>query len=229
MTTILQAFATPATLDDALAGFVAGKLAQAIAERGCASLVVSGGSTPKGFFEQLSRKKMPWSQVSITLADERWLPPEHGDSNAFSVQRHLLQHAAGAAHFLPLYNGAATAELAVDAVAASLGALARPFDVVILGMGTDGHTASLFPGATIGFEGGDCVAVPPPQVTNVPVTRISLTATTLTDCRNLVLHITGQAKRDVLRKARRPGPMTDLPIRLALQQDRLPCQVYWAP
>ena len=229
MVPILQEFTSSAELDAALADFVAGQLAEGIAARGSASLVVSGGSTPKGFFERLSNKQLPWSQVSITLTDERWLPPEHGDSNAFSVRQHLLQHAAGASRFIPLFDGSATAAAGMAGMAASLADLPRPFDVVILGMGTDGHTASLFPGARNGFEGGACVAVPPPAAPNVPVARISLTAPTLTDCRQLILHITGQAKRDVLEKALQAGLLEELPIRLALQQHMPPCKVYWAP
>ncbi|WP_158592226.1 6-phosphogluconolactonase [Noviherbaspirillum sedimenti] len=226
-------YATQADLDEALAGFVADKLAEAIALRGKASMVVSGGNTPKGFFERLSQRPLPWAQVSLTLADERWLPSSDQHSNEAGIRSNLLRNAAAEAHFVPLFDGSATAAAAVPAVAQRLACMARPFDVVILGMGIDGHTASLFSGTQEGLQdGGDmlpCVAVPAPSEPNVPVPRLSLTAATLTDCRHLVLHITGVAKRELLQQALRPGPVAELPVRLALRQERPPCRVYWAP
>lgn len=226
-------FAAQAELNEALARFIAGKLAAAIELRGVASLVVSGGTTGKGLFERLSHQHLPWSRVCVTLADERWVPPSDPHSNEGSIQRHLLQNAAASAGFVPLFDGTQTPAAAVPAVTKLLDSMARPFDVVVLGMGTDGHTASLFPGAEQGLDGTDqtwpCVAVPAPSEPNVPVPRMSLTAAALTDCRHLVLHITGSVKQAILQQALQPGPVAAMPVRLALQQQHVPCHVYWAP
>ena len=132
----------------ALANQVAGLLRAAIKERGRASLVVSGGATPVPFFAALSAQALDWQQVTITLADERWVDPADPDSNEQLVRRHLLQNRAAAARFVGLKTGAITAVQGEKECGARLALVPRPFDALILGMGNDGHTASLFPQAS---------------------------------------------------------------------------------
>jgi len=152
----------------ALAGQVADLLRAGIRERGRASLVVSGGSTPIPVFAALSELTLAWEQVTITLADERWLDPASADSNEHLVRQHLLQNQAAAARFVGLKNGAATAAQGEKECGARLALLPRPFDVLILGMGNDGHTASLFPEAArlksaLSLDSGQlCMAITPP-------------------------------------------------------------------
>ncbi len=217
-------------LASALADRVAGDLRAAVAERGSASLVVSGGSTPRPFFEHLSRRPLPWDRVRVTLADERWVPPDHQASNERLVRRHLLVADAAAATLIGLKTPAATPEEGRDACERALAEAPRPFDVVILGMGEDGHTASLFPGAPELLAGLDpasthtCLAVRPPAA---PHPRISLTRAALADSRRLVLHITGEGKWQVYRRASESGPAPELPIRSLLATGRV--EVWWAP
>ncbi len=217
-----------------LAGFVAQRLREGLAARGQALLVVSGGSTPVPFFKALSAMPLDWARVSVTLADERWLPPDHADSNERLVRENLLQREAARAAFLPLFNGAASPEVAAPAVAQSLARLPWPADVVVLGMGGDGHTASLFPHApelTVALaegEGPYCMSVVAPAAPNVPVPRLSLTRRALLDTRQLLVHITGASKLALIEQAMQDGPVAQWPIRLALHQSRVPCEVFHA-
>jgi 6-phosphogluconolactonase len=216
----------------ALARYVAERLRQALDQRGQALLIVSGGSTPVPFFEALSLELLDWHKVFITLADERWVDASHADSNERLVCAHLLKHEAEAACFVPLYNGAATAQEGLPQIAARLEAVPWPADVTILGMGGDGHTASLFPhGPDLAAALDDtnparCVAVGVPSAPNVPVARVSLSRRCLLDTAELVVHVTGESKQSLLREAMREGPVVDMPIRLALHQSRVPCHVF---
>jgi 6-phosphogluconolactonase len=229
---LLSDSATAADLDAALADFVGDRLAEAINARGRAGLVVSGGNTPKGFLQLLSHKPLRWSQVFVTLSDERWLPPTHEDSNERMVRGNLLKNAARGANLLPLYDGSSTPVTGLSAATMSLSRMPRPFDVVMLGMGVDGHIASLFPGDAsaqdLSEAGSPCISVKAPASPNVQVARISLSAASLLDCRCLILHIVGQAKHRVLEQALEPGPVAALPVRLVLHQNKVPCRVFWA-
>ena len=219
-----------------VARFVAERLRTALLERPQALLVVSGGSTPVPFFEALSVEDMDWARVSITLADERWLPPDHADSNERLVRQHLLRERACAAHFVPLYNGAATPAQGQPRAEAALATLPWPADVTVLGVGSDGHTASLFPRASALLTwpadaaphvgSGLCMAVPVPEAPNVPVPRLSLTPQALLRASQLLIHVTGGVKLDILKQAQQAGPVADLPIRLVLRQTRVPCAVF---
>lgn len=221
----------PALLS-ALAVEVARILTAAIGSRGRASLVVSGGKSPIGFFESLRTQQLDWARVSITLADERWVAPSDADSNEKLVRDHLLKEAAAAAHFSGLKNAAATPELGAAEAWRSVARIARPFDVVILGMGDDGHTASLFPHSPNLSAAIDPAAAPacigmvaPTQ----PAARMSLNLAALLDSRSIVLLLNGDAKWQVYEAATGPGPVADMPVRAVLRQHHTPVAVAWAP
>lgn len=223
-------YATTAELDQQLALVVAAALSNAIELRGRASLVVSGGSTPLGFFQQLSQQQLPWQHVLITLADERWVEPSDSASNEHSVRRHLLQNHAAAARFAPLKTAQASAAAGADSCNAMLAGWPA-FDAVVLGMGQDGHTASLFPHAQALKQGLDmqsgrhCIAVEP---LSAPHQRLSLTLPRLLNTKLLIVHITGDDKRQLLRAAAKADPTT-YPIAAVLQQNLVPVHTYWAP
>ncbi|MBE0490150.1 MAG: 6-phosphogluconolactonase [Halomonas sp.] len=210
-----------------LAEAVAEALRQDLASQERALLVVSGGSTPVPFFQALAAFELPWERVEVTLADERWVPATHADSNARLVGEHLLQGAAAAASFVPLITGAATPEQGVDEVAKRLAPLAWPASAVVLGMGGDGHTASLFPDSReldLALSTAEpAVAVRAPSQ---PQPRITLSADRLHRARRHFLHITGGDKRDVLARALAGDDLRELPIRAFLS---CPLATYWAP
>ena len=217
----------------ALAERVAARLREAIADRGRALLAVSGGSTPKHFFERLSHVPLDWSRVQVTLVDERWVPESSDRSNARLVKSLLLQHDAAAASFVPLHQQAATPEDGLAALNASLDALALPFDVVVLGMGDDGHTASFFPGGDRLADALDPAGrerVLPMRAAGAGEARITFTLPVLLDARALFLHVEGEAKRRVLADAQLGlGAGRDYPVRAVLERARVPVSVYWCP
>ena len=222
------------TLAHELAQFVGARLQEGLNQRGQALLVVSGGSTPVPFFEALANIPLDWSRVSVTLADERWVPADHVDSNERLVREHLLQGLASHARFVSLKSADALAVQGVPHVEAALGALPWPAEVVVLGMGGDAHTASLFPGSAQLPEALDdtraarCLAVSAPPPPNVPVDRLTLCMRALLDTRQLVIHVTGAAKRQLLERAMLAGPVEPMPIRLAWRQANIPCQVFYS-
>ncbi len=129
MSARLHEFKDGAALAEALADRVSGVLADAVASRGRASIAVSGGSTPKAFFKALSSRKIDWSNVTVTLVDERFVPADNPRSNHLLVADNLLQGKAKAASFLPLYRETGGAEKAAKIVSADAEALGHPFDV----------------------------------------------------------------------------------------------------
>jgi len=194
-------FTDRTSLVNELSDRIGSLLTAGITDNGQASLAVSGGSTPVELFEQLSGLDIPWQDVVITLVDERWVDPSDPDSNENLVRTHLLQNNAAAAKFRGMKNSAATASEGETACAEVLQKIHRPFDVLILGMGGDGHTASLFPGAvklsqaTDMHSGEICIGIAP---VTAPHERMTLTLPEILASRQIFLHITGQDKRDVL-------------------------------
>lgn len=216
------------SLDACLAEFVAQRLREALALRNQASLAVSGGKTPAGFLRKLGNMALDWSRVTVTLVDERWVPAEHADSNARLLRETLLNGPAAKAGFIPLFNAAPTPSAGQALCEQQLEKLAWPLDVVVLGMGDDGHTASLFPQAPeleIGLTSATrCIAMTP---VTAPHPRISLTLSAIVSARNLLLHLTGQGKRHVL-ETTLAAPAPGLPIRRVLEAAPL-THVFWAP
>lgn len=219
----------------AMAGVVAAEIVDrlqiGLQRTGHASLVVPGGSTPKQIFSELRQQVMPWSRVTVTLSDERWVATTHPDSNQQQVCTNLLQDEAAHAQIVGLMSDGATPEQGIERCNARLARLPRPFDAVMLGMGADGHTASLFPGSealAIGLDpatGSDCVADHP---TDAPHARLSLTLRALLDSRQILLCLFGEEKWRVYQTAREADPRK-LPVAALLQQDRVPVAVHWAP
>ena len=214
-------------LAEQLAEAVYQALADDLVNQSRALLVVSGGSTPVPFFKALAQKPLEWARVDITLADERWVDEQSSDSNAKLVRENLLQGPAAAANFVPLTSDAGTPEEGVAAVAEATAGLAWPASVVILGMGGDGHTASLFPDSQ---ELGLALSTDEPLVAgrtpSQPQPRITFSADRLHQAKRHILHITGDDKRAVLANAMSGDDVRTLPIRAFLS---CPLAIYWAP
>lgn len=210
-----------------LATRIATLLGEAIATRGTASLALSGGRSPKPVLEALARTPLDWSKVVVTLVDERWVAPDAPDSNERLLRETLLTGPAAAAQFVPMKNDAPDAYAGQPAVEAAFAAIPWPLDIVLLGMGEDGHTASLFPAATELASGltstARTIAITPPAA---PHQRMSLTASAILAARHVFLQISGDAKKNVYAQALEEGPVEQLPIRLALRQDKTPVEVW---
>ncbi len=234
-----QEAANATELAESLGKRVAQCLQDALERDGEASLVVSGGSTPAPVLRYLSAVDIDWSRVSVTLADERWVPPGHPDSNESLVRDTLLQDKAATARFVSLYRAGLSESEAKPVVAADVAGMHQPFTVVMLGMGGDGHTASLFPDAAadelqpaMALDATDVVAfLHPPSVTQA---RITLTRACLLHAENRFLHITGDGKRDVLAAALdsceggqwQPG---QAPVLGLLTEQPAKATVFWSP
>ena len=226
-------FETRDALENELAQAITHALMQGIAERDRAVLVVSGGSTPLGLFRTLSKQDhVDWSKVTITLADERWVPVSHDDSNHRLVDATLLQGPAAKAQFLPLYTGAATPEEGCDEIEQQLAKLGT-FDVVILGMGGDSHTASLFPNTpalSVGLDPDTTTTALAVHPETAPHARISMSLARLLDPRKLTLHFTGSDKAQVFETAVANGKSsTDHPIRAFALQNTRALEIFFAP
>ncbi len=223
-------FDTPDALAEGLADAVAKDLAHGIKTRGIGVLAVSGGSTPKRFFNALSSRNLDWKNVIVTLVDERWVESTSDRSNAKLVQDNLLHNAAHDASFVSLWSGGDRPDAdAIRRTNAALKNLASPFDAVILGMGNDGHTASFFPGGDTLHEAltsnGPAIAL---NAQGAGEPRVTLTLPVLLNTRSLYLHIEGPEKAAALASALDDGPVEDMPVRAVLRQAQTPVNVYHA-
>ena len=211
-------FDNGAQLAAALAARVADLLREAIAVKGAAILAVSGGTTPKPFFQSLSVMALAWSKVKVTLVDERQVPDDSPRSNAKLVKDTLLQNEAAAARFVPLFQNLAAADLGT-------------FDVAILGMGSDGHTASFFPGGDNLKSALDpnCPSKILPMIADgAGEPRLTFTLPELLTSKTLHLHIQGQDKMTVLDNALAGTDIYEMPIRAVLAATK-PIDLYWCP
>tara|TARA_B100000700_G_scaffold327871_1_gene443822 strand:+ start:1404 stop:2108 length:705 start_codon:yes stop_codon:yes gene_type:complete len=224
----VNTFDSNEALSSSLSERIAELLAQAIEQRGEATLVVSGGRTPKPLFAALNEKDIEWSKVTILLADERWVSPDSDDSNDKLIKTCLLKNKAGAAKYVSLFTGHEQASNAAAALEAKVAALPK-FDVVVLGMGNDGHTASLFP-CCAQLEAGltQSNALIATQPTTAPYNRLSLTKQRLLNSHHVFFHITGDEKWSVLQTAmERPDP-TKYPISDLIHAGSTPIDVYYS-
>jgi 6-phosphogluconolactonase len=215
-----------------LAAAIAAELAAALTRRAAASLVVSGGHTPQAMFVQLANHAIDWPRVHVTLADERWVGATDPASNEALVRSMLLRDRATSAQFVALRNDAATPAAGANAAWRAVNAMPQPFDVVVLGMGDDGHTASLFPGGA-GLAAALDASAQPGCVAMQPLTaahaRLSLNLAALLRARRICIQISGADKWAVYRQALAEGPVEDMPVRAILRQNRVPVDVYWCP
>ena len=211
-------FESGADLAETMAGDVAGWLKVAIVAQGSAVIAVSGGSTPKPFFVTLSKLALDWSKVTITLVDERAVPEDNPRSNARLLRDNLWRNEAAQAQFVPLYLNPFIARVAA-------------FDVVILGMGNDGHTASFFPGGdhlSNAIDPTTSEAVISMSAPSADEPRLTFTLPRLLAAKHLCLHIQGQDKMQVLDQALAGFDQMEMPVRAVLHSAK-PLDLYWCP
>lgn len=230
-------FANRTNLFASLAKDCHSHLAEALSDKGAASLMVSGGSTPTPLYEALSLADLDWTTIAVALVDERWVDSDHNASNEALIYRSLLINNARQATFTGMKTRAATAAEGCSETEALYQALPKPFSVTVLGMGSDGHTASLFPHASglseaLSLENQHLTApimAKQSEVTGKNTERLSLALTGLLQSEHLILLLTGEEKLAVFRAAMEDGPVEDMPIRALLKQNRVALELYWAP
>ena len=223
-------FASGKALAQALARTVANALSHAIDRRGRAFIAVSGGSTPGRFFDALSTTDIDWTRVTVTLVDERFVDRASPRSNAALVRDRLMTGRAAAARFIDLHAETSTVEKAAQMLDASFAALPWPLDVVVLGMGGDGHTASFFPDAPNLPDLLDAVStatVLPVHAPSVPEPRLTLSLARLKSAGLAVLHIEGEAKKALITSALMAA--RPLPVVSTINTMENTARIFWAP
>ena len=233
-TTKFNRFDDFATMLAALTDKIVHRLSEAIASRGHATLVVSGGNTPGDLFDMLSRQALPWHRVSITLSDERWVSVASEASNERLVRSRLLTYEARPARFVSLKTEQETARDAEHEVNVLISQMPRPFDVVLLGIGIDGHTASLIPKSSGLIQALDLSNpalvrhIIPPEATKMGE-RMTLTLRGILDSRLVILMMRGEAKLAAYERAAGASDLSEAPVRGIINQDRTPFTAYWGP
>lgn len=209
----------------ALAGLMAGALKTQLLEQERVSIAVPGGTTPGPIFDALATSDLAWDRVTVMLTDERWVPDDHERSNAGLIRARLLQGPAARAQFLPFFRAGQRAEEAAPHLSAEL-APCFPLSLLVLGMGADMHTASLFPGAD-GLQEAlspEAQAICAIRAESQPDTRITLSAPILSGARHKHLIIFGDDKRRAWQAAGEL-PAQDAPIAAVMNGGT----VHWAP
>jgi 6-phosphogluconolactonase len=234
MTMDIHWFDDHESLAQELASKVATDLRAAMKTGPYVSLAVSGGRSPVAVFNALRKFDLDWARVVITLVDERWVPENDPASNAALVRAYLLQDQVAAARFQPLYTGEKTAKEAEVSLANLFKNVPQPFAALILGMGDDGHTASLFPGSPNLDEGlalGQTAETAPPCLAQVgavaPTERISLTLPWILNAHRVYLQFGGSSKIEVFETAQN-GPNRQYPVSFVLTQQQTPVSVFIA-
>ena len=217
---MIETYCSADTMAAAAAIAVEAQISAGLAARGRASLVATGGRSPGRVYDRLKDAALDWAHVAVTLSDERHVDVDSPNANVRQLRERLFVGAAAKARYLPLTD---YAEPALK--------LLMPFDAVLLGMGEDGHVASLIPGSPVMAEAMDpagqaLVAESPEGFGSPPIARITLTLAALLQSRAIFLLIAGEAKRQVIEGALAGA---DLPVRAILNQDRVPVRVFWSP
>ena len=210
----------------------ANRMAELVAKRldnnGDASIIVSGGTSPRQCMAALAKAPLDWPRVQVLLSDERWVPADHEDSNEKLVRETLLVGPAAAAQFVPIYAANVSPEDRCDELQDPLPVL--PFSCSLIGIGTDGHFASLFPDAEqlkLGLDVESGRLYTPITTAASPHPRISMTLAAISRSDEVALLFFGDEKLDVYEQAK--ASATAYPLSRLLRQKRAPVRLFWAP
>ena len=221
---------TRAQLETRLVERIGQILRDEIEKNGKASLLVSGGSTPKRLFGKLSKLSIQWENVTISLVDDRFLADNHPDQNGTMLKELLLQQAASKASFIPLISGN-DLDSSLKEASAAIKNIALPYTIIILGVGEDGHTASIFPDSEEMKHAISADTTETLMVTNsrsLPYSRITFTLNALVNSRYIFVHCYGMKKARIIDGARQQIGAMPYPIAAFLNQTKTPIEVYWA-
>ncbi len=231
----LIAFSSPEQMAARLSDLIEATIERAVAAQGLATIALSGGSTPAPLYQALAARAVDWPNVTATLVDERFVPPSGKGSNEAFIRSTFLHGYAAKSRFVGLWNEAPSLDAAAKEAAARIGGLVRPFDVVVLGMGFDGHTASWFPHAEglASALAADAPLVAPVRarksaVTGDHVERLTLSLRAITDAHLIILTMTGAEKRASFEQFASGGAVEDAPVRAVLRA-RPDIWASWAP
>lgn len=233
-TNTVTVHADKTAMADALSGPIVTALAAAIAKKGEAVLAVSGGSTPEALYRRLAKAEIDWARVCVVLVDERWVDPGETGSNETFLRSTLMTGHAAAARLVGLKAPGDTPLDGLADVMARLSNIRFPPDVVILGMGDDGHTASWFPRAegleyALAETGAPVCAIRAKQteVTGRLIDRITLSRAALAGAGLSLLLIAGAGKKAALETAMTDGPVADMPVRALLRSETDRPDIHW--
>ena len=221
---------SPEELAEAVAGDVGFIIDSALDARGEALIAFPGGKTPLPIYAKLAAVKLDWKRVTIIPTDDRLVPMTDELSNVRAIARTFLP--AGARVF-PITGDIADYALAGNSANAKLSELKFPLDLAWLGVGKDGHTASIFPGPDLDAalnapKGRNAIGVmPDPLPAEAPVARVTLTRSALLSARTLLITVTGQDKRELLEGAIADGHSSKLPIGRVLAEAEQPIDIHW--
>jgi 6-phosphogluconolactonase len=234
MKDVRRRFETANAMIATLADEIVARLKAGVAEHGEASFVVSGGTTPGALFDELAKRDAPWEKVTITLSDERWSDPAQDGSNEYLVRSRLLKGKAATAKFVPMKTPDATPDEGVPKTEKAIAAIRRPFDITLLGMGDDGHTASLYPRSEelkTALDTSAPALVHAVHAKNAAKTgdRMTLTLRAILDTKWIVLLIKGAQKMKTYEAAESGSDVLEMPVRNVLGQSKVPVAVFWSP
>jgi len=225
---MIETYASPADLAQAAAEAVIAALKAGLSERGAASLVGTGGRSPAPVYDLLAQAQdVDWARVGVTLSDDRFVPTTSPESNERLVRERLLVGAAAEAVFTPISTAADDVQAAAEKVEVGVRALA-PYDVMLLGMGEDGHVASLIPGSPVLDLGMDpagtrfCLGIPA-GVGSPPIARVTMTMPALLQARLILVLISGEKKKHIVEGG------SGLPVHALLDQAKAPVRILWTP
>lgn len=230
-------FDTKAAMFEQCSADIAASLDSAIKQRGTANLLLSGGSTPKPVYQALAQSDVAWPKVLIGMVDERRVPLQHSASNEAMISTSLVQASSNGATFMGLFQEASSLQEAASKANEHYRAFSDGCDVMVLGMGPDGHTASLFPAA----EGLAAAMRPEADTTVFAITarqsavtgenteRLSIGLNTILKSKHIILLISGTDKLAIYKQALCCSDLESLPVAAVIQQQKVPVSIYWAP
>ncbi|MDT0594029.1 6-phosphogluconolactonase [Glaciecola petra] len=230
MSVMFNKYTNADNLNTSFANKILAKLRRGIEDNGVATMAVSGGSTPKPLFDLLANKSFDWTNVIVTLVDERWVDSQHADSNEKLVKENLLVEQAAAAKFVSLTADYDSPYDAENEISQRIDDIADEFDVLVLGMGEDGHTASLFPCSEQIDAGLDLereLSAIATQPTTASHLRMSMSLAKIIKAKNIYLHLVGDKKLAVLEDALANYDAKQKPIKAVCDEAQV--SLMWAP